>query len=391
VIGAPIPSKAITGAGVSLPVADLAIIERIMPIRTKPLVAIVVYDGLCTFEFGCAFEVFGLSRPEMGHGWYRCVTAASDPGPIRGAGGLVLEPDGGLEWLGEADTIVIPGWRGPDAMAPQALLAALRGAAADGKRIVSICSGAFVLAQSGLLSGKRATTHWRHVERLASAYPDITVEPHDLYVDEGNILTSAGSAAALDLCIHLVRKDFGAKAANSVARRLVVAAHRDGGQAQFIERSVPPQSGTRLSALFDTIRGRLAEPWPIKRMADEARVSVRGIQRHIREATGMGPGEWLRSERLAWTRDLLEETTLSVDAIALHAGFGTAANFRNHFRAHVGLSPAAYRSRFQNHDADSGHIELTAPSVPTTRSSSRRDRESTRTYRSAPYRHASGS
>lgn len=319
-----------------------------MPKHFNPLVAIIAYDGLCTFEFSCAFEVFGLSRPEMGLGWYRCITAAVDPGPIRGAGGLFLEPHGGLELLRGADTIVIPGWRGPDAVAPEALLEALRAAAADGKRIVSICGGTFVLAQSGLLSGKHATTHWHHVEKLAAAYPDITVEPRVLYVDEGNILTSAGSAAGLDLCIHVVRKDFGAKAANSVARRLVVAAHRDGGQAQFIERSLPPPSGTRLSALLDTIRDRLAEQWPIKRMADEAHVSVRSIQRHIREATGMGPGEWLQNERLARTRDLLEETTLSIDAIARHAGFGTATNFRNHFRAVVGLSPATYRSRFQN-------------------------------------------
>ncbi len=326
--------------------AEMAISIRIMPKRPNPLVAIVAYDDLCTFEFSCAFEVFGLSRPEMGPQWYRCVTASAEPGPIRCVGGLKLEPMGGLELLEEADTIVIPGWRGPDATAPAPLLEALRRANAMGIRIISICGGTFVLAQAGLLAGKRATTHWRHLARLAARYPEIVVERRALYVDEGSILTSAGSAAGLDLCIHVVRKDFGARAANSVARRLVIAAHRDGGQSQFIERSLPPPSGARLSALLDAIRGRLDEQWTIKRMAAEARVSVRSIQRQVHEATGMAPGKWLQRERVARARDLLEETTLPVEAIAAHLGFGTATNFRQHFRAAVGLAPVNYRMRF---------------------------------------------
>lgn len=330
----------------SLPVAEMATTVRIMPKRIGPLVAILAYDGLCTFEFGCAFEVFGLSRPEAGPDWYRCVTVAAEPGLLRCAGGLWLDPDGGLDLLEKANTIVIPGWRGPDAIAPAGLLLALRRANAAGSRIVSICGGVFVLAQAGLLAGKRATTHWHHLAKLAAGYPDITVESHALYVDAGNILTSAGSAAGLDLCIHIVRKDFGAKAANSVARRLVVAAHRDGGQSQFIKRSLPPPSGTRLSALLDTIRSRLGEQWSVERMASETHVSMRSIQRHMRDATGMAPGEWLQNERLLYAQELLEETMLSVEAIASYAGFGTAANFRYHFRSAVGLSPAAYRNRF---------------------------------------------
>lgn len=314
-----------------------------MPKRLNPLVVILAYDSLCTFEFGCAFEVFGQSRPEMGPSWYRCVTAAAEAGPIRCVGGLQLEPDGGLELLAEADTIVIPGWRGPDATAPEPLLEALRRASVSGIRIVSICGGAFVLAQAGLLAGRRATTHWHHLAKLAERYPDIIVEQHALYVEEGQILTSAGSAAGLDLCIHVVRRDFGAKAANSVARRLVIAAHRDGGQSQFIERSLPPPSSARLSSLLNTIRQRLGEQWTVERMAKEAHVSVRSIQRHIREATGMAPGQWLQRERIAHARDLLEETTLSVEEIAKHSGFGTATNFRQLFRAAVGLPPANYR------------------------------------------------
>jgi len=317
-----------------------------MPNGSGPLVVILAYDRLCTFEFGCAFEVFGLSRPEMGPGWYRCLTAAVEPQPIRGAGGLRLEADGGLDLLDAADTIVIPGWRGMDAAAPPALLEALRRANAAGTRIVSICGAAFVLAQAGLLTGRRATTHWHHVSALASRYPDVVVEREALYVDEGDILTSAGSAAGLDLCIHIVRKDFGAKAANSVARRLVVAAHRDGGQAQFIERPLPPPSGTRLSDLLETIQRLLSEKWTVERMAAEAHVSVRTIQRHIHEATGLAPGEWIQRQRVSYARDLLEETALSVEEIAIRAGFGTATNFRQHFRSATGLPPASYRSRF---------------------------------------------
>ncbi|GES43773.1 transcriptional regulator FtrA [Rhizobium dioscoreae] len=335
-----------------LPVAEKAISARIMPKNANPLVVIAAYDQLCTFEFGCAFEVFGLSRPEMGPGWYRCMTAAVEPGPIRGAGGLTVNSDGGLELFDQADTIVIPGWRGPGAAAPEPLLEALRKAHAKGVRLVSICGGAFVLAQTGLLSGRRATTHWHHAARLASAYPEIDVEPHSLYVDEGDILTSAGSAAGLDLCIHVVRKDFGAKAANSVARRLVVAAHREGGQMQFIERPVAGRGATRLSALLDAIRRDLAQQWSVQRMAEEACVSVRSLHRHIREATGVAPGEWLQNERLARSRELLEETSLPVSVIAMHVGLGSAANFRHHFRTSVGLSPTAYRSRFRSSDGE---------------------------------------
>lgn len=318
----------------------------IMPITPNPLVVILAYDQLCTFEFGCAFEVFGLSRPELGPDWYRCLTAAIEPGPIRGAGGLRLEPDGGLELLDAAHTIVIPGWRGANAVAAPTLLDALRRLHASGTRIVSICGGAFVLAQAGLLAGRRATTHWHHLDALAKRYPEITVERQALYVDEGTILTSAGSSAGLDLCIHIVRQDFGARTANGVARRLVLAAHRDGGQSQFIERSLPPPAGVRLSNLLETVQGRIGEKWTVERMATEAHVSVRSIHRHVCNATGLAPGEWLQRQRIAFARELLEETTLSVEDIAARAGFGTGTNFRQHFRSATGLPPTTYRARF---------------------------------------------
>ncbi|MFZ2870855.1 DJ-1/PfpI family protein, partial [Zavarzinia sp.] len=195
-----------------------------MPNETSPLVVALAYDGLCTFEFGLAVEVFGLPRPEMGPDWYRFAVASVDPGPLRATGGVRLLVDGGLEMLDQAGTIIVPGWRGADVPVPEALREALRRAAGRGARLLSICSGVFVLAAAGLLEGRRATTHWRYAARLAAAYPAIMVDADVLYVDEGQVLTSAGSAAGLDLCLHLVRRDFGAEAANRVARRLAVPA-----------------------------------------------------------------------------------------------------------------------------------------------------------------------
>lgn len=196
-----------------------------------------------------------------------------------------------------------------------------------------------MLAQAGLLTGKRATTHWHHVALLASRYPDIEVAADVLYVDEGDILTSAGSAAGLDLCLHIVRKDFGAKAANSVARRLVVAAHREGGRSQVVRRSLPPPSGVRLSELLETVQSRIGEKWTVGRMAGMAHVSLRTLHRHVEEATGLAPGVWLRHQRVAYARDLLEETTLPIDEIAQTAGFGTTTGFRQHFRTLPGWHP----------------------------------------------------
>ncbi len=199
-----------------------------------PLVAALVYDGLCTFEFGVAYEIFGLPRPELGSGWYRFATAAVGEGAMRAAGGLAVAAAGGAEVLAEASLIVIPGWRGADAPVPEALQDALRLAVGRGARIATLCSGVFVPAAAGLLDGKRASTHWRYAELLRKRHPRITVDADVLYVDNDDILTAAGSAAGIDLCLHIVRKDFGIAAANSVARRLVVPPHRDGGQAQFI-------------------------------------------------------------------------------------------------------------------------------------------------------------
>jgi AraC family transcriptional activator FtrA len=314
----------------------------------NPLVVALAYDGLCTFEYGCAAEVFGLARPEMGPGWYRFATAAIEAGPLRAAGGLRVGADAGLDLLEQAGTVIIPGWRGVEAPVPEALCEALRAAHRQGARVVSLCSGVVVLAAAGLLAGRRATTHWRYFPAFAARFPGLTLVPDVLYVDEGSVLTAAGSAAGLDLCLHLVRRDFGPEAANSVARRLVIPPHRDGGQAQYVERPVPAlrAAGARLAAAMDRVRGALAEEWPIGRLAAEAALSPRALHRHMRAATGLSPGEWVIGARLDRARELLEDTRLPVEEVASAVGFGAAATLRLHFRARLGTTPAAYRARF---------------------------------------------
>jgi AraC family transcriptional activator FtrA len=313
---------------------------------TNRLVVALAYDGLCTFEFGIAVEVFGLDRPEMGPGWYRFLVAAERPGPLSAAGGITVIATEGPDALAGAGTIIVPGWRGIEAPVPEALCVALRAASARGARILSFCSGIAVLAAAGLLEGRRCTTHWRHAEAVRRRFPGLRLDPNVLYVDEGSVLTAAGTAAGLDLCLHLIRRDFGAEAANIVARRLVAPPQREGGQAQFIPRPVPPRPGTRLAPVLDVIRTRIGEAWPLGRMAAEAAMSLRALHRRFREATGLAPGAWLLAERLARAQELLETTALPVERVAEAAGFGTAATLRLHFRARCGLSPTAWRERF---------------------------------------------
>ncbi len=313
----------------------------------NPLVVALAYDGLCTFEFGVAVELFGLSRPEMGPGWYRFAVAAIDAGPLRATGGVQVVADGGPDLIAEAGTVIVPGWRGTEAPVPETLIAALRTAHGRGCRLMSICSGVFVLAAAGLLDGRRATTHWRYTDALAARYPAIRVVPDVLYIDEGNVLTSAGSAAGIDLGLHLIRRDFGWSAANSVARRLVVAPHREGGQAQFVERAVPvPHEAARLSPLIARLADDLATAHTVASLAQAAGMSERTFLRRFEAATGATPARWLTAARVARAKALLEETALSLDEIAAATGFGTAAGLRHHFARSTGLTPSAYRTRF---------------------------------------------
>lgn len=325
-----------------------------MPTHQPPtnlLVAALAYDQLCSFEFGCTVEVFGLPRPELGETWYRFVTCAAEPGPLRATGGFNVVAQAGLEALASAGTIVIPGWKGADAPPSQELIDALRTAYDAGARLVTICSGVFVLAAAGLLDGHRVTTHWRYTDKLKAMYPHIEVDPDVLYVDSGRILTSAGSAAGLDLCLHLVRRDFGPAIANHVARRLVIAPHRSGGQAQFIERPVLPERHGRLAEVIGKLTARLHEPLTVDAMADLAAMSTRNFIRRFQEATGTTPADWLTEARVERARELLESTDLPIEEIARLSGFGTAATLRNHFRRRVRLSPMEYRARFTGAEA----------------------------------------
>jgi len=320
-----------------------------MPIPAHPdprSVAVLAYDGLCTFEFGQVVEVFGLPRPEMGPDWYRFRVCAERAGPLRAIGGFRVEADGGLTELGAAGTIVIPGWRGIDAPVPKDLVETLRAAHARGSRLVSICSGVVVLASTGLLDGRRCTTHWHYAGRLAARFPAIRVDADVLYTEADGVFTSAGSAAGLDLCVHLVRRDFGSRIANEIGRRLVLPPHREGGQAQYIERPVADRENARFAHLFDWLRGRLAERISVDRMAAEAAMSRRSFIRRFEAATGSPPGEWLAAERVRRAAELLETTGLGIERIATECGFGGADTLRHHFRTRLGISPTAYRRQF---------------------------------------------
>lgn len=312
----------------------------------KHLVVALAYDQLCTFEFGCTVELFALARPELGVQWYEFAVCAAEAGPIRAAGGITVAAPYSLEMLDRADTIVIPGWRDADEAPPAALLEKIRAAYARGARLCTICSGVFILAAAGVLAGKRVTTHWRYAERLAQRYPEVAVEADALYVDQGQIITSAGSAAGLDMLLHLVRRDYGAKVGNMVAQRLVIAPHREGGQAQFVPRPMPQDEAGRLSRLMDWLRAHPAQAHTVASMAQQAAMSPRTLQRQFVEATGLGPIAWLIRERVALARELLETPTMPLAQVAEMAGFGSEESLRRHFRLQVGTSPGAYRKRF---------------------------------------------
>ena len=312
----------------------------------KHLVVALAYDRLCTFEFGCTVELFALDRPELEVPWYAFAVCAAESGPIRAAGGISVLAPFTLDLLDRADTIIIPGWRDADELPSVALLDKLRAAYRRGARLCSICSGVFVLAAAGVLDGKRATTHWRYAGRLAQRYPSIQVEADLLYVDAGQIITSAGSAAGLDMLLHLVRCDYGAKVGNLVARRLVVAPHREGGQAQFVPRPMARDEGGRLAKLMDWLRAHLAQPHTLSSMARRAMMSPRTLQRQFQDATGLGPVNWLIRERVAVAKDLLELPDTPMAQVAELAGFGSEESLRRHFRRLVATSPGAYRQRF---------------------------------------------
>ena len=309
-------------------------------------VAILAYDGLCTFEFGCAVELFALERPELGVSWYTHAVCAAEPGPLRALGGLSIHVAHGLEALDAADTIVVPGWRDPAAPPPPALAAALARACARGARICTICSGSFVLAHAGLLDGKKATTHWRYLDRLAQDFPKVDVQQGVLYVEDGRIVTSAGSAAGLDMLLHLVRSDYGAELAGRVAQRLVIPAHRDGDQAQLVARPLPSPGEDGIARLMDWVCENLRAQHTVDSMAAQARLGTRTFQRRFKDRTGLSPLAWLVRERVTLAARILETRPgLPMDAVADLSGLGSAESLRRHFRSHGLPPPGRYRSQ----------------------------------------------
>ncbi|MEG3631006.1 helix-turn-helix domain-containing protein [Streptomyces sp. C6-003] len=308
----------------------------------------IVDEGTNPFEVGCATELFGLPRPELGLAGplYEVTLCAPDPEVRMNHGFFTLTDVPGLDAADDADTLVVPGR--PDNVVPrgEAVLAAVRRAHARGARVVSFCTGSFALAEAGLLDGRRATTHWLWADSFRSLHPGVVLEPDVLFVDEGGILTAAGSSAALDLGLHLWRQDHGAEIANAVSRRLVFAAHRDGGQRQFVERPVPDVPDASLGPLLAWAQERLGEPLTVAELAARAAVSPATLHRRFRTQLGTTPLAWLTAERVTLARRLIERGENRLDVVAARCGLGTAANLRARLRRETGLSPSAYRRRF---------------------------------------------
>ncbi|GGT80289.1 AraC family transcriptional regulator [Streptomyces lateritius] len=309
-------------------------------------VALAVTEGVPHFELGAAFEVFGVDRSYLADPWYDFIVCG--PAAVRVGDRFRLEPDQGLDGIVHADTVIVPACADPDEEPPADLVEAVRAAHEAGARVASLCTGAFVLAAAGLLDGRRATTHWWHAEALAARHPRVRVDPDVLYVDDGSVLTSAGKAAAMDLCLHLVRLDHGSAVANAIARRLVVPPHRAGGQAQFVTTPVPEPRGNSLDALFSWALARLDRPLTVEDLARRANMSSRNLARHFHAVTGTTPLRWLATQRMQRAQELLETTDDGIDAIATATGMGTAATLRRHFHRTLGVPPDAYRRTFRS-------------------------------------------
>ena len=316
-----------------------------MPPRTHD-VAILALPSVVLFDLAVPLQVFGYPRPDLGAMRYRAFLCGPAPGPVMTASGFPIVVPHGLGPLRRAQTIIVVGVEETGWPVAPAVRRALQRAHARGARIVSIFTGAFVLAAAGLLRGRRATTHWLDVADFRQRFPDVPIDPDVLYVDEGQVLTSAGLAAGIDLCLHVVRRDHGPAVANAVARRLVVPAHREGGQAQFIPRPDADVHGA-LRGLLDWMRAHLHEPLPVARLAERASLSVRHFIRRFRDETGRPPLQWILAERIRLAQRFLEETDLGVEVVASRAGFGSAMSLRGHFQRHVRISPSAYRRSFR--------------------------------------------
>ena len=314
-------------------------------------VAVAACDRVTAFELGTICEVFGMDRRADGFPWYDFAVCAVEPPPLTTTSGFTIDTPHRIDRLAEADLIAIPAWRDPAERPPEALLEALRTAVDRGARVMSVCTGAFVLAAAGLLDGRRATTHWRYAAELARRYPAVTVDPAVLYVEDGPVLTSAGTAAGIDLCLHIVRQEHGAGVANALARRMVVAPHRAGGQAQFVETPLRlHRRGDELSEVLDWALAHLDEPLGVDDLAARALMSGRTFARRFRAVTGTTPHRWLLEQRVALAQQLLEDTDHPLEEVARLAGFGSAVTLRQQFVGARGLPPQHYRRTFRARD-----------------------------------------
>lgn len=315
---------------------------------TPQRVAVLAFDGASLFHLAVPGKVFGAARNADGARAYEVRHCAVTPGMIRTDAGVEVRVEDGLDAVARADIVVVPAWNHPEAQAPEPLTRALRDVDAAGKPVVGLCLGAFVLGDAGLLDGRQATTHWMARETFARRFPAAVFRPDVLYVEDGNIVTSAGNVAAIDCCLHLVRTRHGAEEANRMARILVTPPHRQGGQAQYVERPVPQfPCQSRLPGVLEWALAHLAEPLTLDRLAGVAHMSRRSFTRHFREATGMTVTRWLNAQRVARAQQLLETTDLPVERIAVEAGFGTALSLRQQFAAQLGTAPSDYRRSFR--------------------------------------------
>lgn len=311
-----------------------------------PRIALVLHGSSMLYEVAIAAEIFGGNHSHLAPGgeWYDLVVCTPDGAPHPWVAEL---PTASYDAIAEVDTVVVPSSNDLDDNPDLSLLDALRGAHERGARIASLCTGSFVLAAAGLLDGRVATTHWLHADELAQRYPQVDVRPDVLYVDEGDVLTSAGKTAALDLCVHLVRSDLGAAAANGIARNLVVPAHRNGGQAQFITPPAQPRVPDGLAPTLEWARARLDQPLTVRELADHAGLSTRQLARRMQAELQTGPLDWLHHQRISRAQELLERTDASIDQIAGSCGMGTAATLRRHFHRTLGVTPTTYRTTFR--------------------------------------------
>lgn len=307
-------------------------------------VGVLAVDEVIAFELGIPERILGTTTTADGTPLYDVRVATVDGGPVRTSAGYRVLPEHGIDVLERADTLVVPAVRGPNTDDPgEAVLGLVRRAVHRGARVVAICTGAFTLAATGVLDGRRATTHWAHVDAFRALYPQVELDPDVLFVDDGDILTSAGVAAGIDLCLHLVRRDHGAAVATATARRNVVAPWREGGQAQFVASHVPDPGGPATDAVREWALHRLDRPLTVEELAAQASMSVRTFTRRFRAETGTSPARWLAARRLELVRRLLETTDLPVEQVAARAGFGTTAALRQRLHTEIGMAPLAYR------------------------------------------------